>query len=135
MQSEQNHFTFLSLYKTCSTCNNRLYRFLSALCIFHTPVYDQCTYFAGAQAKIRRLPQTSLHFFPHLTDQFVLLDEAAKLPTRNQLAPLSQDQLRGEDHAADEGIWTSPHANYRALKALQTRSICLFDAGVSSSER
>lgn len=36
------------------------------------------------------------------TDQFVLFDEAAKLSTRNQLAPLPQDQLRTEDDAADE---------------------------------
>lgn len=53
-----------------------------------------------------------------LTDQFVLLDEAAKLPSRNQLAPLSQDQLRGEEHVANEDTWTSPQANYRALRAL-----------------
>lgn len=105
--------------------NNHLYRFLSALCVFHTPVYDQATSFAGAQAEIQLRSQTSLHRFPHLTDQFVLLDEAAKLPTGNQLAPLPQYQLRGEDHAADKGIWTTPHANYKALKVLQTRFIYL----------
>ncbi len=36
------------------------------------------------------------------TNQFVFFDEAAKLSTRDQLAPLSQDQLRTEDDMADK---------------------------------
>lgn len=35
-----------------------------------------------------------------LTYQLVLLDEAAKLPTRNQLAPLPHHQLRREEYVA-----------------------------------
>lgn len=39
-----------------------------------------------------------------LTDQFVLLDEATELSARNQLAPLSQHQLRRKDEEADESL-------------------------------
>lgn len=34
------------------------------------------------------------------TNQFVFFDEAAELSTRNQLAPLSQDQLRRQEDAS-----------------------------------
>lgn len=66
-------------------------------------VQEQATSCAGAH-KETLAQQMGPHLFLKLTDQFVLLDEAAKLPTRNQLAPLSQDQLRREHHVANENI-------------------------------
>lgn len=71
----------------------------SVLCNFSAPV--------GGQVTSSRNTAAATDGSAFLTDQFVLLDEAAKLPTRNQLAPLSQDQLRGEDHVANEDIWTN----------------------------
>lgn len=78
-------------------------RATSVLVIFCTPLDDQVTSCFGTH-KEAPPGQIGPHLFPKLTNQFVLLDEAAKLPTRNQLAPLSQDQLRGEDHMAHEEI-------------------------------
>lgn len=61
--------------------------------------------FTGMQSKAQRCPDsigfTSFTLWNQplchhevITDQFVLFDEAAKLSAGNQLAPLSQDQLR-----------------------------------------
>lgn len=57
--------------------------------------------FTEMQSKDQRCPDsigfTSNQPFCHhevITDQFVLFDKAAKLSAGNQLAPLSQDQLR-----------------------------------------
>lgn len=41
-----------------------------------------------------------------LTDQFVLFDKATELSAWNQLAPLSQRQLRSEDETVDESLVT-----------------------------
>ena len=44
------------------------------------------------------------------TDQFVFSDEAAKLSARNQLAPLSQDQLRTAQILQDYSITMNIHS-------------------------
>lgn len=41
-----------------------------------------------------------------LTDQFVLFDKATELSAWNQLAPLSQHQLRSEDQILDKSLTT-----------------------------
>lgn len=40
------------------------------------------------------------------TDQFVLFDKATELSSWNQLAPLSQNQLRTDEERVDESLTT-----------------------------
>lgn len=47
------------------------------------------------------------------TDQFVLFDKATELSSWNQLAPLSQNQLRTDEERVDESLttwWPAQHA-------------------------
>lgn len=91
------------LYKMSNVCRT-IFKGRFCFGYFLYLVDNQASSCAGAHEET--LPRPMGPQSPKLTDEFVLLDEAAELPTGNQLTPLSQDQLRREDNMANENIQT-----------------------------